>query len=196
MNTVNGRTQEKQDWIERVINNEILACQSSLVERLFEENILNYDEVENIYINHSEEIGELEEEINELEDRVMDLELEMEDLDNDLSEIDDDDEDYQSSLQEKMDDAYQEYKSAKEKIEELKDRMSDLECKESQPQEVYEWWLVTDWLGENLKELGEPILDSEYGTWWGRTCTGQAISIDYTMDALYDMVQARIARYL
>ncbi len=44
--------------------------------------------------------------------------------------------------------------------------------------EVFEWWLVTDWLCRQLKATGEVILDNGYGSWWGRTCTGQGLIMD------------------
>lgn len=44
--------------------------------------------------------------------------------------------------------------------------------------DIYEWWLVSDWLADHLRRFDEPILDTDYGTWWGRTCTGQAILLD------------------
>jgi len=34
--------------------------------------------------------------------------------------------------------------------------------------------------------LGEPILESDYGTWWGRTCTGQAIQLDGTIQKIVE----------
>ncbi|MDL2320111.1 hypothetical protein LJC45_03150 [Alistipes sp. OttesenSCG-928-B03] len=44
--------------------------------------------------------------------------------------------------------------------------------------EVLEWWLVTEWLAEQLKEQGEVIID-DYGCyWWGRQTSGQAIYMD------------------
>ena len=44
--------------------------------------------------------------------------------------------------------------------------------------EVLEWWLVTPWLAERLKEQGEVIIE-EYGCyWWGRQSSGQAIYMD------------------
>jgi len=52
------------------------------------------------------------------------------------------------------------------------------DCFEPEPQEIYEWWIVDRGLAYRLAERGEPILKNEYGVWWGRTCTGQAISID------------------
>jgi hypothetical protein len=56
------------------------------------------------------------------------------------------------------------------------------------PQEIFEWWLVSQWLGKKLLIEGEPILDNSYGTWWGRTTTGQAISMDYVIQKMYDDV--------
>lgn len=49
---------------------------------------------------------------------------------------------------------------------------------ETEPQEIFEWWLVSNWLADKLKAKGEPILDNDYDIWWGRTCTGQAILLD------------------
>ena len=56
---------------------------------------------------------------------------------------------------------------------------SDIEGADSQ--EVYEWWLVKDAdLVDDLRHEGAPILANDYGTWWGRTCTGQNIEMDST----------------
>ena len=52
---------------------------------------------------------------------------------------------------------------------------------DTEPVEVCEWYLITDsWVADKLKKLGQPMLDNDYGTWWGRTCTGQAILLDPT----------------
>jgi hypothetical protein len=45
-------------------------------------------------------------------------------------------------------------------------------------QEIYEWWVVSDWLREKLRDKGNPILENDYGSWWGRRTTGQAIKMD------------------
>ncbi len=55
-----------------------------------------------------------------------------------------------------------------------------------QPQEIFEWWLVSQWLGMKLLMNGEPIINNDYGIWWGRTTTGQAISMDYIIQEIYD----------
>ena len=57
------------------------------------------------------------------------------------------------------------------------------------PPEIFEWWLVTNWFARKLQSHGEPILTSEYGTWWGRTCTGQAIYLDCVIETIYDQMQ-------
>lgn len=48
---------------------------------------------------------------------------------------------------------------------------------DSEPQEVYEWWIVSGWLADKLRAKGEVIID-DYTSIWGRTCTGQAILLD------------------
>ena len=55
---------------------------------------------------------------------------------------------------------------------------------EPEPREIYEWWAVTDWLGDKLIQFDEPVLRNDYGTWWGRTCTGQAIILDGIMQKI------------
>ena len=62
------------------------------------------------------------------------------------------------------------------------------ECFEAnqEPQEIFEWWLVSPWLGKKLLIEGQPVLDNGYGIWWGRTTTGQAITMDYIIQQIYD----------
>lgn len=196
MSTIKGRTQEKQDWIERVIKNDVLTCQSVLVEKLLEENIVSYDEIENFYIDNSDAIEEIEEEIEKLEEKIEELEEAYEELDEEYADLDVEcSPEEEKVIREKMDNNEAEQKKIREKIEELEDKKSDLESEDGDSQDVLEWWVVSSWLAENLKKLGEPVLESDYETWWGRTCSGQAISLDHTMDELYEMVQSRINGY-
>lgn len=46
------------------------------------------------------------------------------------------------------------------------------------PREVYEYWLVSDWMGRYLTERGHPVVDWMGLTIWGRQTTGQAILLD------------------
>jgi len=52
-------------------------------------------------------------------------------------------------------------------------------------QEIYEWWFVTDWLYERLRKAGEPVINSDYGYLWGRTCTGQSIELDTIIQDIF-----------
>ena len=52
------------------------------------------------------------------------------------------------------------------------------------PKEIYEWYLVSDWFFDRLKEINEPILNNDYGEYWGRCCTGQSIYLDYVIQEL------------
>lgn len=47
-----------------------------------------------------------------------------------------------------------------------------------EPQEIYEWWIVSEYLYRKLKEKGEPVLEWGNNYYWGRTCMGQAIKMD------------------
>ncbi|MEQ9617077.1 MAG: DUF2958 domain-containing protein [Phycisphaerales bacterium] len=58
--------------------------------------------------------------------------------------------------------------------------------------EIYEWWLIDSRLAEELRSVGEHIVDNDYGTWWGRSCTGQAIKMDGTMQEIAARMRARL----
>lgn len=64
-----------------------------------------------------------------------------------------------------------------EEIQGLRDNCQD-------HQEVFEYWVCSNWLIDQLKDLNEPILETDFETWWGRTCTGQAICLDYVIQKL------------
>ena len=56
---------------------------------------------------------------------------------------------------------------------------------DNEPQEIMEWWLITQWMYEKLRDKGEPILNyANFNYWWGRTCTGQAIMLDGVIDRI------------
>ncbi|MEZ5529724.1 MAG: hypothetical protein R3E57_07285 [Porticoccaceae bacterium] len=48
--------------------------------------------------------------------------------------------------------------------------------------EIFEYWAVSSWLAEKLEAKGEKVEQDFYGLCvWGRTCTGQSISMDHVM---------------
>lgn len=65
--------------------------------------------------------------------------------------------------------------------DETVDGLRDLVRDFAEPNEVYEWWAITGDLCEALREIGEPVIDNDYGYWWGRTCSGQMILADGTL---------------
>ena len=50
--------------------------------------------------------------------------------------------------------------------------------------EVLEWWLVTPYMAELLKENGEVILSDYDCYWWGRTTYGQALYMDWVIQEI------------
>ena len=66
--------------------------------------------------------------------------------------------------------------------DELRERVR--EHSQENPREVYEWWRVSSWLCARLRDIGECVIDNDYGCWWGRCTTGQA----YIMDGVLQRV--------
>ncbi|MEK7990954.1 MAG: J domain-containing protein [Thiotrichaceae bacterium] len=71
----------------------------------------------------------------------------------------------------------------------LQEHLEELEYLDPEYDEIYEWWLCKndsfEWFGIKkqyiivlMSEVGEPVLITDYGTWWGRTTTGQSIWAD------------------
>lgn len=57
---------------------------------------------------------------------------------------------------------------------------------ETQPAEVYEWWLVSDFLVRKIMDQGGCVIDFE--NIWGRQTTGQAILLDGVISRIcYEM---------
>ena len=53
------------------------------------------------------------------------------------------------------------------------------ENEEYEPKEVYQWWIVSDYLYERLQEVGEVVCDVEGVYFWGRTACGIGLEYDY-----------------
>lgn len=66
----------------------------------------------------------------------------------------------------------------------------DEETGEEELFEVFEHWIVTEWLGRKLKAKGEIVEEVLGLVVWGRTTTGQAIRIDDVVCDIYDDIFA------
>lgn len=54
-----------------------------------------------------------------------------------------------------------------------------------EPREVFEHWIVSDWLADKLAERGETTTKDFWGlTIWARTTTGQGIAMDSIIEAI------------
>lgn len=53
-----------------------------------------------------------------------------------------------------------------------------------QAEDVLEWYLVDDWMAGRLQDVGECVLNTDFGAWWGRTCSGQAVYMDSVIDRI------------
>jgi len=50
--------------------------------------------------------------------------------------------------------------------------------------EVLEWYAITSWLAGELQGIGEIIIGNGYGYFWGRTCSGQSMLLDGTLQKI------------
>jgi hypothetical protein len=84
---------------------------------------------------------------------------------------------------ERLNDLLEEFNSNEESTHDevslLEFEINSLEDLELELQEVYEWYIVSDFLIRKLDELGHPVLLDE--CIWGRCTTGQAILLDYAI---------------
>lgn len=56
--------------------------------------------------------------------------------------------------------------------------------KNEKPQEILEWWIVSNYLYRKLKEKGEPVLEWGNNYYWGRGCSGMAILLDGVISSI------------
>ena len=63
-------------------------------------------------------------------------------------------------------------------VKQIEEAKEEFELLETEPQEVYEWWAISSYLYEKLKNRGEVVCDAGSCYVWGRTTTGQAILLD------------------
>jgi len=75
--------------------------------------------------------------------------------------------------------------------ENLQESFCDFMKVEPEQREIFEYWLVTEYLGRKLEACGEAVLFDFYGlTIWGRTTTGQAIALDGVIQKIFEELSA------
>ena len=73
--------------------------------------------------------------------------------------------------------SYDEDMSDQEIIDEVRNNGEDTN-------EIFEWYLVSDWFLARLREINEPVIDNDYAEYWGRCGTGQSIYLDHNIQEL------------
>ena len=51
--------------------------------------------------------------------------------------------------------------------------------------EAYEHWIISDWLARKLEEKGQMVAEIFGLTIWGRTCSGQSITMDSVIQEIH-----------
>ena len=68
-------------------------------------------------------------------------------------------------------------------MDDLRSYADDLNV-EPDESEVYEYWVVTGWLAAHLRDYGEKVGDICDLNVWGRTCTGQSMTLDHVIQQI------------
>lgn len=77
-----------------------------------------------------------------------------------------------------------------EELEELAEKFNiNIEDERSTPHEIFEWWIVSEFLYRKLKEKGYPVLQWGNNYYWGRCTTGQAILLDYVISSICEEME-------
>ena len=195
----NMNSSKNQRIISKFVNREVYSNVTDMVEFILQNSYgdacgeapFTNDDIENIYVDNSDEIEQLNDYLEELNDELEELESEIEELESDLEDVEKEfeEEPYRIELR---DDIKYYNEEIKEKINErisllsnikgLENEVSDLESEQDEPNEVYSWYIVSGWLCDKLKGMGEVVIDNE--NLWGRGTCGQSISLDWVIGCI------------
>lgn len=112
-------------------------------------------------------------------------------LENEIFKIDDileryvdiqDDENINSLTERSILNKLNKLEELKEQKEAFKDELENADFEEIT--EIYEYWSVSSWLADKLKEKGQIIINECGFCIWGRQTTGQAILLDYVISQI------------
>lgn len=165
MKRYNYDSSKNQTIKRQFVQREVYTCISDFAEHLFShdgDKYADWDEWENLYIAHCPECGEVVK---------------------DWDEVNEEDVEYIKLISDEIANGYMDHGVKCPHCDALLH-----EVPEAEPQDIFEYWIVSSWLGEKLREKGEPVLARGGGWIWGRTCTGQAILLDHVISEIcYDM---------
>lgn len=149
-------SRDKMALADCLVEREFRECMTDIVSNNLLKEEGEYDNIKNLYPDQAEQIEELEEQEAELKERLEREEKEHIDFDGTLEEI-----------------------SA---VEEQLERNRE---KQEEPNDILEWWLISEWLYDKLEEAGEPVYTpNDFNYFWGRGTSGQSISMDYIIQKI------------
>lgn len=191
-------TEANRKTAENLVRNEIVCCVSMLVSAALESGWSTPDHPAEELYDLAYKVDYCEAAASDLQDRIDGADL----SDPDIQIRDDIDEamewawreDYVTDEQKEADDfqalvrALYGREAAQEYCREFDVDTDDYEI------ESLEYWVVSHMMADDLEELGEPILRNWHGlTIWGRSTSGQAISMDHIMLVAADRLNKRTA---
>lgn len=161
---VNSNTNQKikEKFVSQNVYMNVDSMVNYILKKSFEDRNapFSWDDIENMHVDNSDKIEELNDKIEELNDEILNLED-----------------------GEKL---HLEVEKIESKISKLEEQIEELESEQEEPQEVFTWYAVSGFLCNKLKEKGEVVLSDE--DFWGRGTFGQAILLDYVISEIcFDM---------
>lgn len=167
----------------KFVGREVLYCQTSIVEDMLKagadgnRDFPSIEDLDGLY-HYGEIAGQMYYDEDELTERIEEIQEQFEAI---TGEAFANAYDIESYVEENSPEGLPENDEVA-KLAELAKELEELEeAKDNGPEEVaeiYEWWLVTNWLAEKLKGYNEIVLEWNGCQWWGRQTTGQAILLD------------------
>jgi len=183
---MNYNSVKNQEIKGKFVGREVYANVGTLVEYIlqksYEDNNTPFgmDDLTNYYLDNSGKIEELQEKIDIIQEELDELEDKKEEEIEESQDLLDDEQISQFTHDANLiniDEKYSKLHADLEKeIEDLEEEIRELEQEQEEPQEPYEWWMVSGWLCQKLKEKGQVVLEDE--NIWGRCTSGQAILLD------------------
>lgn len=159
MTTINLDSVKNQRICSKLVEREVGECVSSLVYHFAQ----NPEALNGSEYSYDDDVLPLLSRYHENTDEIAELQVEIDELEADIADMAETD----SSSAEQQ-----------KKLKSLQSRLEELEDEQDNPSEVYEHWIVSSWLAGKLREQGESVGELFGLTIWGRTTTGQAISMD------------------
>jgi hypothetical protein len=167
----------------RLVAREVFCNANALVEFSIRKSLegdndapIQWDDIENLY-QYPEYIGKYASFYRGTEEK---RDAEIERLESLLEELEATDEDTFITRYDFLEHA--------DKVKEIEGEIQALRDLESEQAEIYEWWAVSGWFAEKLKEKGECVITG-YSNYWGRCTTGQAILLDRVISEIAEEME-------